>query len=139
MNVQRAALTWGILFVAAFANGALRQFAYAPLMSEQRSNQISCVIGIALFGAVIGVAARKWPFASRGQALQIGMSWVAATVAFEFLFMHYAAGHAWSRLLSEYELWNGRLWTLVLASLAAWPVVWWKVSPTKAHPWRSAS
>jgi hypothetical protein len=47
---------------------------------------------------------------------------MAATVVFEFLFMHYAAGHPWDRLLAEYELWNGRLWTLVLASLVAWPL-----------------
>jgi len=119
-----------MLFVAAFANGALRQFAYAPLMNEQRSNQVSCVIGITLFGAVIWFTARRWPFASRRQALRIGLGWMAATVAFEFLSMHYAAGHPWSRLLAEYELWNGRLWTLVLASLVVWPLVF---SPTKAR------
>jgi hypothetical protein len=129
MTPTRAAVTWGLLFVAAFANGALRQAGYARWTSELHAHQISCLTGILLFGAVIAWAARRWPFASFHHALKVGICWMAATIAFEFLFMHFAAGHSWGRLLAEYEFWNGRLWTLVLASLAAWPVFsWWRAA-----------
>lgn len=122
MTARRAVAVWWMLFVAAFANGGLRQGLYGGWISEIRAHQVSCVTGIALFGAVIGRAAKWWPLGSRGQAARIGMGWMAATVAFEFLFMHYAAGHSWRRLVADYEIWNGRMWALVLASLVLWPV-----------------
>ena len=37
-----------------------------------------------------------------------------ATIAFEFLFGHYAMGHSWDFLWADYNVFQGRLWPLVL-------------------------
>jgi hypothetical protein len=42
--------------------------------------------------------------------------WLLLTVAFEFLAGHYLFGHAWDRLLADYNLAGGRIWVLVLAT-----------------------
>ena len=36
------------------------------------------------------------------------------TVAFEFGFGHFVAGHSWQRLLGDYNLLEGRVWLLFL-------------------------
>jgi len=41
--------------------------------------------------------------------ITIGLVWLAMTVAFEFLFGDYVAGHSWDRLLHDYNLFAGRL------------------------------
>ena len=48
------------------------------------------------------------------QALIIGFNWLILTVIFEFLFGHYVMGHTWERLLQDYNIFKGRLWSLVL-------------------------
>ena len=44
------------------------------------------------------------------------------TIAFEFLFGHYIAGHAWSKLFQDYNILAGRVWAVVLlwVALAPW-------------------
>jgi hypothetical protein len=57
----------------------------------------------------------------------IGLTWLALTVAFEFLFGHYVAGHSWRALLNDYDLLAGRLWVLVLAWLALAPYLFYRL------------
>lgn len=64
-----------------------------------------------------------WPFRSSAQAWRIGISWTAATIAFEFLFGHFALGNSWSRLFPEHETRSGRLWSVVLAALLLLPAL----------------
>jgi hypothetical protein len=45
------------------------------------------------------------------------------TVGFEFLFFHYVAGHSWADLLDANRFWEGRLWVLVLLTLALAPFI----------------
>ena len=123
MTLARALLTWGVLLVAAIANGALRRGVYAASMSELLAHQISCFTGIALFAILIWVVSRRWPFRSRAQALRIGILWLVMTVAWELLFGHYVFGWPWARLWHDYEFWTGRLWVVVLASLVILPVL----------------
>jgi hypothetical protein len=49
------------------------------------------------------------------------------TIAFEFGFGHYVAGHSWSRLLADYNLANGRVWSLFLAWIAVLPYLTWRI------------
>jgi apolipoprotein N-acyltransferase len=44
-----------------------------------------------------------------------------ATIAFEFGFGHFVAGHSWSKLLADYNVFNGRLWLLVLVWITIMP------------------
>ncbi len=51
------------------------------------------------------------------------LAWLGLTVAFEFLFGHYAMGHTWSRLLQDYKLLEGRVWVLLLIWVTMAPLL----------------
>jgi hypothetical protein len=51
----------------------------------------------------------------------IGGLWVALTLAFEFLAGHFLFGNPWSQLLEDYNVFRGRIWVLVLVTIAVAP------------------
>jgi hypothetical protein len=117
------------MVVIAIANGVARQVWYGPRLSELRAHQLSTFTGLILFGLYIRISLRLFPPANASQALTIGFLWLGLTVAFEFLFGHYIAGHTWSRLFQDYNLFAGRLWVIILLWVAVAPSVfywWWK-------------
>jgi hypothetical protein len=115
-------IAWIPMVLLAIVNGVVRETTYGTAMPELRAHQLSTLTGIALFGLYIWIVTGWWRPASPGQALGLGAMWLVLTVAFEFLFGHYVAGHPWSRLLQDYDLLEGRLWPLILAwvALAPW-------------------
>jgi hypothetical protein len=111
---MRPLLAWLVMLVAAVANGALRDLTYGKLLPALVANQISCLIGIVLLGMVIHLYARRSPFVSAREAWLTGLLWMMLTVAFEFLFFHYVAGHPWETLLANYDVMSGHLWPMIL-------------------------
>jgi len=109
-------------------NGVIREFTYGKYLSELRAHQVSTATGILLFSLYIGTLTYFWGFKSLRQALMVGLIWLALTIAFEFLFGHYVVGHSWSRLLSDYNIFAGRLWLLVLVWLVIAPLLFYRVS-----------
>jgi len=116
-------LAWLGLLVIGFANGVIREVSYRRWVGELAAHQISTVTAIVFFGLAVWLLERRWPLASTGQALAIGLIWVGLTVAFEFLFMHYVRGLPWSKLLHDYNILEGRVWAFVLLWLLLAPVV----------------
>ncbi len=45
------------------------------------------------------------------------------TIAFEFGFGHFVAGHSWGRLLADYNLLTGHVWVLFLLWVLVVPIV----------------
>jgi hypothetical protein len=119
----RYLIAWFVLLVVAVINGALRDLTYGKYVTELLAHQLSSLSGIILFGAVFYQFVRRWPPASARQAIYIGLFWMVLTVAFEFLFFHYVAGHPWSELLANYDMASGRLWPLILLWVALGPYV----------------
>lgn len=119
-------LAWLPMVIIAIANGIVRQFGYASIVGDQAAHQISTFTAIILFGLYIWLIMRKWPPASPRQAMQVGALWFLLTVAFEFLFGHFVAGHPWERLVADYDLTAGRLWPLVLLWVAVAPFLFFK-------------
>lgn len=124
--ITRYLLFWPALAVIAIINGTLRQFTYGQYMPELAAHQLSTVTGILLTGAAVWALNRAWPIASARAAWAIGGSWLVMTVAFEFGFGHYIAGRSWSRLFADYDLLEGRVWSLFLAWIAVLPYVIWR-------------
>ncbi len=116
---------WFLLLVVAVANGALRQFTYAKAMPELRAHQLSTLIGAVLVGAAVWLVIRAWPPSSGGQALVIGCTWLALTVAFEFFMGLVLAHRPLAQVLHDYDLFAGRVWVLFL--------VWLTVAPWVFH------
>ncbi len=116
------------MVLIAIANGVVREAWYGRHLSELRAHQLSTLTGVVLFGLYIWIILRWFRPATTTQALAIGLMWLGLTVAFEFLFGHYVAGHPWSRLLQDYNLFVGRLWLLVL--------LWVTVAPYLFYRWQ---
>jgi len=109
----RSALVWLVFGVVAFAAGALRQAALAPVLGEHAAHQAGSVLAAAVMaGVAVWFIRRLRPTSS--EALTIGGLWVAMTIAFEIGYFRFGLGVPWSRLLHDYNIFRGRLWLLVL-------------------------
>ena len=111
----------------AIANGTLRQFVYVQFLDELRAHQLSAVCFTLLFGAYVWLILPRLRLSSSGEAVRVGFTWLMATVAFEFLFGHFVMGHPWERLLHDYDIFEGRLWVIVLGWVTIAPVTIWRI------------
>ena len=112
-----AFVLWLVFAVLAIINGTVRARLYAPLVGEYAGHVISTVIliGVIFAGTYIFLRMLRIEY-SQLDLLLIGVFWVVLTVLFEFGFGHYVAGHSWEKLLADYNIFNGRLWSLVLVA-----------------------
>ena len=125
--IKRYTIAWIPMVFIAIMNATIRQLGYSRFMSELRAHQVSTVTGIAFFGLYTWLLGLKWKIQSERQALAIGFIWLVLTIAFEFIFGHYVMGNPWSRLLRDYNLIEGRVWSLVLISIVVLPYVIYKI------------
>jgi hypothetical protein len=125
--ILRYVLAWIPMVFIGITNGVLREFTYGKYFSELRAHQISTAIGILFFSLYIGLLTYFWGFESPQHALTIGLIWFGLTVTFEFIFGHYVAEQPWSRLLGDYNIVAGRLWSLVLIWLIIAPLLFYHV------------
>jgi hypothetical protein len=119
----RALLVWFALLVLAFANGAVRESALVPRLGEALAHAVSSVtLSVAIL--ILSWFTITWirP-TSVSDAWRIGVTWLALTLAFEFLAGHYIFGDPWSRLWADYNVLRGRIWVLVLATTLVAPVI----------------
>ena len=107
---------WSVAWLGAVAialvNATVREVAYVDAVGQQAAHQIASIALIVLIGAYVALLERRWPIRSARQALAIGVSWAAATVAFEFV-LGFATGVSFSELTANYNLADGKLWVLV--------------------------
>lgn len=114
-------LGWFLLALLAIGNGLVREATYGKLMPELAAHHVSTLTAMLLVAVVLVAMHRAWPLPSAAQALAVGSMWLVLTVSFEFLFGHYVAGHSWARLLQDYNLLQGRVWSLFLVWLVSAP------------------
>ena len=120
-------LAWIPMVLIAIANGTLREVWYGKRLSELRAHQVSTLCGMLLLGLYIWGLMRLWSPDSPQQALGIGLMWLGLTVAFECLFGHYMAGHAWSRIFHDYNMLAGRVWLVLLIWVTIAPYVFYRI------------
>ncbi len=119
-------LLWFALALIAIANGILREQTYGKLISELSAHQISTLTGIVFSGMFVFYIHQIWRIESSSQAWLIGSIWLTATILFEFTFGHYVAGHSWSHLLNDYNIFQGRIWSLFLMWVLLMPVIMYR-------------
>ena len=117
---------WFPLVALAILNGTLREFGYKPFVGDLTAHWLSTATFLCLLGLYIWAVERKWVLASSRQAWLIGLMWLAMTVLFEFGFGHYIMGHSWEKLLHDYNIFEGRMWVLVLGATFAGPWLFFK-------------
>jgi hypothetical protein len=121
--ILRYTLAWIPMVFIAIVNGIIRQTVYGPLMSELRAHQLSTLTGILLLGLYLWILSRWWPIERASQAFLIGGIWLVLTIGFEFGFGHFVMGHPWAKLLRDYDLRQGRVWSLFLLWVLLAPYV----------------
>ena len=127
--VLKYTLAWIPMVFIGIVNGAIRQFGYGRFLAELFAHQVSSVTGIILFGSYIWILSLRWPLESSCQAFTVGLIWLGLTVSFEFLFGRYVAKHPWSRLLHDYNIFEGRLWSVVLIAITIAPYMMYRIKP----------
>lgn len=125
--IWRYILAWIPMIFIGIINGILREATYGKYLSDLRAHQISTFIGILLFGLYIWFVTRLVPLESAQQAIIIGFIWLALTILFEFTFGRFVAGHSWSKLFADYNILAGRIWILVLISIAIAPLLFYRL------------
>jgi hypothetical protein len=115
---------WVVMLIFAIINGILRNEIYGPKVHELLAHQLSTIIYIAVFILVMLLLFSQTtaPYSHKDLIL-IGIVWMVLTILFEFGFGHYVIGHAWSRLLHDYNIFQGRIWSLVLITELIGPSV----------------
>jgi hypothetical protein len=135
MSKQRvyplALAVWLLLFGVAFSLGAVRELLIAPAIGEPLAHVVGTLAFVAvLLGITVAFVRRIRPRCSLTDLWLVGVLWLALTLAFEFLFFHYAAGKPWEALLADYNLLRGRIWLLVpLTELLGPPALGWLLRP----------
>lgn len=107
-------LAWFPMIFIAIANGVFRERILASRLNELQAHQVSTATLIVLFGIYVWILFIIWLPTSVNQTIIIGLIWLVLTIAFEFLFGHYVAGHPWNTLFHDYNILEGRVWVLVL-------------------------
>lgn len=117
----RACVIWLLLLGAAVLNGAGREAVLRQMVGERTAHVVSSVV-LSTFIFLLGWLTSSWlDLVSPREARAVGALWLGLTVAFEFLAGHFVFGTAWSALLADYDLTQGRLWVLVLVTTAITP------------------
>jgi len=132
--VAKVLVAWFVMAWVAIVNGAVRDLTYGLHMDDLPAQQVATTSGIVLLGIVMWFFIRRYRPASAAQAFAIGFAWMALTVAFEFLFFHYAMGRTWAELRANYDVLHGRPWLFVLLWVAVAPCLffWLQGSRQKA-------
>lgn len=122
------AAAWLLMPIIGIINGVIRQYGYSSALGELRAHQVSTLTGIVFFGLYVWALTLLWKIRSSAEAIAIGSIWLILTVAFEFLFGHYVMKHPWSRLLHDYNIFEGRLWVLVPVWITIAPYLFYRLS-----------
>jgi len=114
-------LLWFPMVVLAIINGFIREKLYTRFLSSLGAHQLSTLSGIVIFGVYFWLTTNNWQIESANQAVLIGSMWMIITLLFEFIFGHFVIGHSWKILLSDFNIFKGRLWVVVLIWTAIGP------------------
>ena len=124
MTFLRLLRAWVIIVPFMIANGIFRELVLKRVVNDTVADILSAVIGTAIVVGLTRIVLRPLAGKSTQDLVRASITLVVLTVAFEFLFGHYVDRASWDELLANYEVWNGRLWPILLAILAFMPFLW---------------
>jgi len=119
--MKKIILFWLPLMVIGFCNGIFRGLVLAQFLSDFHARQISSLLLIAWVALYTYAIFKKLEITTTQRAWLVGFIWLAATVAFEFFLGLVVVKSTLTALLTEYNLFAGRLWSLVLIVIVLMP------------------
>lgn len=107
--------TWLIFMILAIINAGIRNEVYRPVVGDLAAHQISTIIFIILILVVTYLVFKisKIKF-NTFQTIMLGTFWLVLTIMFEFIAGHFVFGNSWDKLIADYNILNGRVWSFVL-------------------------
>jgi hypothetical protein len=121
---SRAIITWILFIPIVFANATIRELFYKRFIGELAAHQISTIIAIVAFVLLAFFVLHHSLYnTSNIKLLLIGLMWVSMTAAFEFALGRFVDGASWDKLLYDYNLSEGRIWTLLLLAILITPFI----------------
>jgi hypothetical protein len=130
-NLYKHILWWFAFPFLAIFNATIRELVYKKPLGDLTAHQISTATGIIFFGIIFYFIFKRWRVQSTNQAMLVGLIWLGLTILFEFGFGHYVMGNSWQKLLQDYNLAAGRVWSLFLAWIPIAPYIFYKLLKTK--------
>ena len=124
MNILlRSFLLWLLFIPLAILNGASRDLLLTPALGDAMGQALSSVTLSVLILCVTMLFIRRIGVNTLTWLLIIGSFWLVLTVLFELSFFLLVMGHPMDELLGEYDLFRGRLWLMVLATVLFAPLL----------------
>lgn len=124
MDFKLVFIFWAVMVVIAIVNGFFGQFVVSKALGDYGSHLYRTFFIITVIFVFSNVYVRRSGLNGEiAPALLTGLSWLALSITFEFGFGHFVFGLPWEKIIGEYRLNEGRLWSLVLASEVIAPVV----------------
>jgi hypothetical protein len=115
---------WFLFMVLAIINAGIRNGVFKPVVGDLAAHQISSVIFMAVILVVTYAILRFSNLVlSDFEAFFMGTIWMISTIMFEFIAGHYVFGNPWEKLLADYNLFEGRIWSLVLLTILIAPYI----------------
>jgi len=114
MKYLNAFSLWLGFLVVAIICGLIRETFLIPRLGPLAGRAVGTLLVAAIIFWLIYAYLAKLTEASQASLLKLGLFWTIATIMFEFLFGHYAMGHPWQSIWADYNVFQGRLWPLVL-------------------------
>ena len=119
---------WFLLAISAIIVATFRIAVLLPQVGEQTAHQLGTILYLIVQFLIIYLFIRKMKIWDVKTLLLIGIFWVVITIIFELVFGHYVIGHSWQKLFADYNLFNGRLWVLVLINNIVAPLISGKIN-----------
>ena len=122
-SLLRAGLIWLAIAAIAVLNGGFREILLRKWLEEKYVHLastfiLSIVIFLLTFGTLPWIGIKDL-----SSAWTLGVSWLLATLCFEFLAGHYLFGNSWDKIFADYNPMNGRVWLLIPFSILFAPLL----------------
>ncbi|MEI7590898.1 MAG: hypothetical protein WCJ49_06275 [Deltaproteobacteria bacterium] len=126
MIFAKVLLIWLFMLMTAVALGTARVLLLVPHIGDYAGHIVNTVIVCIMFFFLIKLSLIWLAPKSRRQAWLVGLLWFFLTICFEFLGGHYLFSSPWETLLADYNIFQGRIWALVLLTLLFAPQWIWQ-------------
>jgi hypothetical protein len=115
---------WFIFVIVAIINGGIRNNVYKPYVGDLTAHQISTIIFII---AILIITYLILKFSniqlSDSKSIIMGFIWLLLTIFFEFIAGHFIFGNSWDKIVGDYNILKGRIWSLVLLTTFLAPYI----------------
>lgn len=114
---------WFLFLGIAVANGGIREKYVEIQLGELAAHQLSTLIlSLAIF--ICTTIFIKYKNLTDNKTLLLtGLFWSVLTITFEFVFFHAVGGKPWSALIAEYNIFEGRIFSLVIITIILSPII----------------